>query len=190
MELTSPTATRVNRTRERLRSVALDLFEERGYHGVTVDEIAAAAGVSHMTFFRHFRTKAGVLTEDPFDPTIGAAVAAQPEADAPIDRVVNGLRSVLALLDADPLLDVDTRRAIRIMVQEPDLQAAAAANSAATAAAIGDACSGDPEIRVAAAACMAAISAALNQWARGDGDASLRHLVEGALAVVRPGVDS
>ena len=41
-------------TIQKLQDTALDLFEEHGYDNVTVDQIASAAGVSHMTFFRHF----------------------------------------------------------------------------------------------------------------------------------------
>src|SRR3712207_5341683 len=47
--------------RQRLQDAALALFAERGYAAATVDDIAARAGVSQRTFFRHFRDKEEVL---------------------------------------------------------------------------------------------------------------------------------
>ena len=47
--------------RERLQLAALGLFSERGFDGVTVAEIAAAAGLTERTFFRFFADKREVL---------------------------------------------------------------------------------------------------------------------------------
>lgn len=47
----------------RLRQAALALFSEHGYEATTVDDVAAAAGVTQRTFFRHFVDKEEVLFE-------------------------------------------------------------------------------------------------------------------------------
>jgi AcrR family transcriptional regulator len=44
-------------TQTELTSVAQDLFVAHGYDGTTVDQIAAAAGMSKRTFFRYFPSK-------------------------------------------------------------------------------------------------------------------------------------
>lgn len=44
-----------------LELIALDLFTRQGFDQTTIDQIAAAAGVSKRTFFRYFDTKADVL---------------------------------------------------------------------------------------------------------------------------------
>jgi AcrR family transcriptional regulator len=45
-------------SRERLLGAATTLFCDRGYFAVSVDEVASAAGLSRMTFYRHFSSKA------------------------------------------------------------------------------------------------------------------------------------
>lgn len=49
--------------RERLRAAATELFCASGYFPVSVEDIAAAAGVSRMTFYRHFPDKAALAAE-------------------------------------------------------------------------------------------------------------------------------
>jgi AcrR family transcriptional regulator len=44
-------------------SAATALFCNNGYYSVSVDDIANAAGVSRMTFYRHFRGRADILGE-------------------------------------------------------------------------------------------------------------------------------
>ena len=71
---------------------ALQLFERRGYEQTSVADIAAAGGVTEMTFYRHFPTKDRVLLDDPYDSALVAAVASRPRAERPLTRTVNGLR--------------------------------------------------------------------------------------------------
>lgn len=50
-------------TRRRLLAVAVELFAERPFHDVQVQEIAAMAGVAHGVLFHHFGSKRGLYVE-------------------------------------------------------------------------------------------------------------------------------
>ena len=56
------------RTRAAIRAAALTLTRERGYAAVTVDDVAALAGVSRRTVFNHFDSKADLLVVGPEPP--------------------------------------------------------------------------------------------------------------------------
>ena len=47
--------------RSRIEEAALELFCERGFESATVSEIAARAGLTERTYFRHFSDKREVL---------------------------------------------------------------------------------------------------------------------------------
>jgi AcrR family transcriptional regulator len=49
--------------RDRILQSARDLFYARGIRGVSVDEIAAAAGTNKMTLYRHFQSKDLLIAE-------------------------------------------------------------------------------------------------------------------------------
>lgn len=54
---------RPSRRREEILAIAAELFADRGFSGVTVDDIGAAAGVSGPALYHHFDSKEAVLGE-------------------------------------------------------------------------------------------------------------------------------
>jgi AcrR family transcriptional regulator len=57
----SPRRRRREELRARVEAVALELFRRHGFEQVTVERIAAEAGVGPTTFYRYFGTKDGAL---------------------------------------------------------------------------------------------------------------------------------
>lgn len=73
--------------------VALSLFAEQGFHGVSVDEIVAAAGGSKATLYRYFPSKAAVFE------AIIADLSAVNVDDPPVEALLElpleqGLRAI------------------------------------------------------------------------------------------------
>lgn len=78
----------------RLEQAALDLYLERGYDQTTVAEIAARAGLTERTFFRHFTDKREVLfLGEVLANAMTAGVEATPETTTPLDAVAAALES-------------------------------------------------------------------------------------------------
>lgn len=79
--------------RERLAAAALHLFSEQGYDKTTVAEIAARAGLTKSTFFRHFPDKREVLAagQETLSRLLSEGVAAAPEGAGPLAAVAAGL---------------------------------------------------------------------------------------------------
>src|SRR3954452_25328101 len=49
--------------REQIMAAAAELFARHGFHGVGINDIGAAVGISGPALYRHFRSKDAVLGE-------------------------------------------------------------------------------------------------------------------------------
>jgi AcrR family transcriptional regulator len=186
------TTPRGRRTRRKLQEEAVRLFTARGYHNVTVEEIATATGVSHMTFFRHFPTKVSVLVDDPYDPIIGEMVAKTDPSSSPLERVRRGLLAAWASVDEPD--DEIIRARFRILTENEDIVAHAWSNNQQTAQVIVEALvsTGVPEFeaRVIAGAVIGALTAALLDWAEHDDTGTLGDRVRQVLEIFDPERDA
>jgi AcrR family transcriptional regulator len=179
-------------TRDRIRASALRLFREQGYDATTVEQIAAAAGVSHMTFFRYFPAKEDVALSDRYDPLIAIYIAQTPASWPLIQRIravlVQGLRQVYDA-DRDTLLAQN-----QLIVSTPALRERMWAGQIATQQVILQALGAeqhDPQAsfaaRVTVAACLAAAGTAVLAWVENDGTPELPDLIDQAFdTLIRP----
>lgn len=74
------------RTRTALVDAAVDLFYDKGYEAVTIDEVAAAVDVSPRTFFRYFASKEDVVLSRgaELDELVVDALADRPVNEPPL----------------------------------------------------------------------------------------------------------
>ena len=172
-------------TRDRIRAAALRLFGEQGYDATTVEQIAAAAGVSHMTFFRYFPAKEDVALSDSYDPLIAALLEQTPASWPLIQRIrtalLRGLGEVYGT-DRDTLLAQN-----KLIVSTPALRERLWADQMTTQQLILQALAEgrpDPQsslqTRVTVAACLAAATTAILAWVEDNGTAELPDLINQA----------
>jgi AcrR family transcriptional regulator len=182
---------RAERTRQRLQEEALRLFSERGFDNVTVEEVARAVGVSHMTFFRHFPTKESVVLDDPYDPVLGEAVGRQDPSLPALERVRRAVMEAWQAVDEPG--DEMTRIRIELAASHPSLRARVWENNRRTeeilVAELTE--SGTPrfEAAIAAGAVLGALTAALFDWAEWD-DGTLGEPIIKAMELLTPGVQT
>jgi len=112
-------------TAEHIEAVALRLWSERGFHEVSVAEVAAEAGVTARTIFRRYPTKAdivwGPLTAS-FRILTDALEQTSPQAPL-LERARTALVGMIRDGDTDPT----ARHRIRIVGRTPELQSSTSA---------------------------------------------------------------
>ncbi|MFD2468187.1 TetR/AcrR family transcriptional regulator [Amycolatopsis silviterrae] len=87
--------------RSRLKQAALELYRENGYDKTTTAEIAARAGVTERTFFRHFPDKREVLFDGEADlrSDLTQSVASAPEGLAPLEILLRAFKKAGRIME-------------------------------------------------------------------------------------------
>ena len=171
----------------RLKQAALDLYVEQGFDATTVAEIAARAGLTERTFFRHFADKREVLFRGrELADALGAAIDAAPAATAPLDAVAGALESLSDFFaDRRP----HARRRQAVIAANPSLQERELIKLASLATTIGDALRrrgvADPTASLVAEAGIAVFKVAFENWLTDPADRSLAEHIREALSELR-----
>jgi len=153
--------------RKRLQWAALELFRERGYEETTAAEIAAKAGVTERTFFRHFPDKREVLFDGDtaFTEAVTTAVRSAPRTLGPWDALFFAFDSVKQVfVENRPF----TEPRQRVIANNPALQERATAKTRSLTAAVASAlCERGltaPQANLAAQMGMATLSHGVSAW--------------------------
>ncbi|MGS0896626.1 TetR/AcrR family transcriptional regulator [Burkholderia stagnalis] len=166
--------------RRRMREAALELFSEKGYDRTTAAEIAARAGVTERTFFRHFPDKREVLfNEAELHAGLDAAIAEAPPELGPLEAVVRAFQSVAPMFEEN-LPFAESGRAV--IAQTPALQERQLAKTALITRAIAEALRRrgiEPALAdLAAVAGMAVTGHGLQMWVQDPSSPLVDHLEE------------
>ncbi|MGK5681837.1 helix-turn-helix domain-containing protein [Actinoplanes sp. URMC 104] len=173
-------------TRSRLRQAAMDLYASRGYERTTVAEIAAHAGLTERTFFRHFADKREVLFAGSGDLQELLVASISLEAGGPLPAVAAAFER--AALDFFPPVSFSRQRQA-VIDANPPLQERELAKLHAVAAALTEALRsrGVPALAaaLAAEAGVAAFQVAFARWVADPADRDLVLHVREAFTALR-----
>jgi AcrR family transcriptional regulator len=96
---------RTNATKQRLFEASMELIGERGAAGVTVDEIAAAAGVSKGTVYYNFGSKSDLIAQllrHGVDIMLVRLQAIEGQASDPLEAMKNMVGQAMEFMDEYP----------------------------------------------------------------------------------------
>lgn len=176
--------------RGRLEKAALDLYGERGFEKTTVAEIAARAGVTERTYFRHFTDKREVLFSGTVDlqAMLTGAVAGAPASATPLEATAAGLETIGGVFLGDRAR-ARSRRRQAVIQANPELRERELIKMAAFAKALAETLRErgvrDPAAALTAEAGIAVFKIAFERWLDGPADRELPDFIRESLAALK-----
>jgi AcrR family transcriptional regulator len=112
------------RTRQLIADTAMRLFRERGFHGVTVAEIAQAAEVAEQTVFNYFPTKEDLVygRMESFEDALIQAIRERPAGESILAAFGRFILEAQGLL-ADKEASQEVESVARMIAESPALLA-------------------------------------------------------------------
>jgi mycofactocin system transcriptional regulator len=194
-DIASPRAGRPPSTSAgRLEQIAFDLFTQHGFDETTLEDVAAAAGISKRTFFRYHRSKNDLVWGD-FDVHLATFRDELTARDG--EPMMQALRqAVVAFNRVEGEAVVQHRRRMRLILTVPTLQAHSTLRYAAWRKVVEEFAarrSGHPRgtllPRLVGHLALATSVAAYEQWLA-EPDAELEPLIDSAFAALATGFDA
>lgn len=178
----------------RVQRVALDLFEERGFDAVTIEEIADASEVSPSSIYRYFGTKEDLVLWADVDLRADEHLEAALAERVPLDGVRRLVLGTIEALDAEA--EQLARRRVALMMSTPELEQAGSARTYALAEGLGTLLAArlgrppvDLEVQVFAHALTGGLLGMLHHW-HGTGFAQpLATVADRAFEIFEEGLD-
>lgn len=155
--------------RGRLEQAAMELYGERGFDQTTVAEIAARAGLTERTFFRHYADKREVLFGggEILTELLETSVAGSAGPAMPLETVAVALQQVGALIQESRGRDFARARR-SIVAANPELQERELSKLASWAETLADALGergvDDPAATLASETGIALFRVAFGRW--------------------------
>lgn len=96
-------------TAKRIKEAGIRLFIAKGYDATTLDDIAAAAGISRRTFFYYYRSKDDILLslQGAMGEILAERVREEPAGKRPLETVRDAALKVAATVPHDEMLVLD-----------------------------------------------------------------------------------
>ena len=162
--------------RDELGEAALRLLAKQGFEETTVDQLAAAAGVSRRTFFRYFPSKEDVIIS--FLALVGAQITAEVQARPAEEPPAVAIREAIKAATVEDFLE-NREKAVALIRHTQEIPALRArwaerqdllrdeiATALAHRAGLPEP---TPRLQFAAGLGLLALGGALTSWAAGDG---------------------
>jgi AcrR family transcriptional regulator len=114
-------------SRESILQAAAELFSQRGYAGVGVDELANRSGIAKTAIYHHFGNKDGLLAavvERTAAAWIEGIRQSSSEASYPFERLDRALAGMRTMLEEKPwILKLVQILALEVADQKPEIRA-------------------------------------------------------------------
>lgn len=179
---------------DHIQDVALDLFDEHGFDGVTIERVAAAAEVSPSSVYRYFGTKEGIVLHDRHRAELTELEAPTTDDRPLVEAFRDAVMGYLAGQREDG--DIGDRRRLRYLMEVPSVQEAVTRRMLGGDSALAQYVArrlgrdtDDLEVQVTSGALNGALLGALRHWYVTGGSRPFGELLDETFEALRRGFD-